>query len=589
MSTLSIFILVMCSVVVTAFARKRGWPAPLLITALALGVSFIPGVPDFEIDPELILTLVLPPLLYSSAIDISFVNFRRNLPQIRRLGLVLPIVSTFATGVIAYWLIPEMTWPTAFLLGAIVSPPDAVSAGAIGRKLGLPRNLMTVISGESLINDAASLTLFKVFLAIVGGASFSLGHDIGIFALAVVVGIAVGVVLGLAYHAVRVRLHDPTIETLLSLLLPFFAYVGAEELQGSGVLAVVAAGLLVGYRSPATGYATRLQERPVWASLDVALEGFVFAIIGLQLESVVAEVIDGGRNLTRVSLIALAVFGVVVLVRPAFVFGTYHVARLQQRLLGDRWAGRKRDRRRFSLRRVLRGDTVRRVRMPELELSWRELTVLSWTGMRGVVTLATAVSVPMVTASGVHIAAYDTILFIAFTVTIGTLLLQGLTLPLVIRSLGVVDPDQDARDREEERRLYQTTLDEGLAYVEAKEEGWREKHGDQAVDRALRLIRERLERQERELQEDEETAEGSEGSEGSDENEEKEPAVVDRSASDIAARIVRLRRDLLRRRREILLRERNAGHLDEEVMRDVLRGLDAEELALDTSPVVRHG
>jgi CPA1 family monovalent cation:H+ antiporter len=586
MSTVSIFVLVMCSVVVTAFARKQGWPAPLLVTALALGVSFIPGVPDFEIEPELILTLVLPPLLYSSAIDISFVNFRRNLPQIRRLGLILPIVSTFVTGMIAYWLIPEMTWPTAFLLGAIVSPPDAVSAGAIGRKLGLPRNLMTVISGESLINDAASLTLFKVFLSIVGGAAFSLGHDLGIFALAVVVGIAVGIVLGLAYHAVRMRLKDPTIETLLGLLLPFFAYVGAEELSGSGVLAVVAAGLLVGYRSPATGYATRLQERPVWASLDVALEGFVFAIIGLQLESVVADVIDGGRNLAHVSLVALAVLGAVVLVRPAFVFGTYHVARLNQRLLGARWASRerdgRRDRRRFSLGRLLRGDTVRRVRTPELELSWRELTVLSWTGMRGVVTLATAVSVPMITRSGVHIAAHDTILFIAFTVTIGTLLLQGLTLPLVIRSLGVIDPDQDARDREEERRLYQTTLDEGLAYVEKKEEGWREKHGDQAVDRALRLIRERLERQERELQEDEDTDERTERAEEND-------TPVDRSASDIAARIVRLRRDLLRRRREILLRERNAGHLDEEVMREVLRGLDAEELALDTSPVVRHG
>jgi NhaP-type Na+/H+ or K+/H+ antiporter len=304
------------SLVVTAFARWRGLPAPLLTVGIALLVSLIPGVPDIEIDSEVILTVVLPPLLYSAALDVSLLNFRESRVQIARLGVGAVIVTAFAVGGVAYVMIPDMTLPAALLVGAVVAPPDAVSAAAIGRKLGLPRKVMTVLSGESLINDAASLTLVKVFLAIVGGASLTLWDDLGIFGLAIGVGVAVGLTLGFVAHRVRMRIDDPVVENVIGLLLPFIAYIAAEELSGSGVLAVVAAGLYVGFNSPRTGYATRLQERPFWSAADVVLEGFVFALIGLQLRAVVIDVSESERGLGQSVGVALAVLAVVVLVRP---------------------------------------------------------------------------------------------------------------------------------------------------------------------------------------------------------------------------------------------------------------------------------
>lgn len=246
-------LLVSACVGLTAIARHRGWPAPLLVTGVALAAAGLPWIPEFEIDSHVILTLVLPPLLYSAALDVSLLNFARSRKHISRLGVGLVAVTAGVVGLTAYWLVPDMTLPAALLLGAIVAPPDAVSAAAIGRRLGLPRHVMTVLSGESLINDAASLTLFKVFLLIIGGTALTLWDDLGIFALAVAVGVAIGLVLGLLFHWIRMHVSDPVTETMLGLLVPFLAYIGAEELGGSGVLAVVAAGLWIGFNSPRPG------------------------------------------------------------------------------------------------------------------------------------------------------------------------------------------------------------------------------------------------------------------------------------------------------------------------------------------------
>jgi CPA1 family monovalent cation:H+ antiporter len=563
------------SLVVTAFARWRGLPAPLLTVGVALLVSLVPGVPDIEIDSEVILTVVLPPLLYSAALDVSLLNFRESRVQIARLGVGAVVVTAFAVGGVAYVMIPDMTLPAALLVGAVVAPPDAVSAAAIGRKLGLPRKVMTVLSGESLINDAASLTLVKVFLAIVGGASLTLWDDLGIFGLAIGVGVAVGLALGFVAHRVRVRIDDPVVENVIGLLLPFIAYIAAEELSGSGVLAVVAAGLYVGFNSPRTGYATRLQERPFWSAADVVLEGFVFALIGLQLRAVVLDVSESERGLGQSVGVALAVLAAVVLVRPAFVFGTYYAARAGRYLFLSTVL--RKLRRVPTLRRLRRAPALRTLRYhPQPRMGWRQLTVISWTGMRGVVTLAAAVSIPAITESSIPVPARDTMFLIAFIVTVGTLLLQGLTLPFVIRVLGVRDDTQHDRDLAAELAVFSSSTDETMAYVAERRGDWERRWGVELTERAVTISTTRLLRQNEALQR---TA--------LDDADER-----DASASTDAQRARRraapqalgsIRRELLAKRREVVLRERDAGNVDEEVMRRVLLGLDAEELAMDTS------
>lgn len=574
MELLELLLLLAGSLAVTAFARWRGLPAPLLVVAVALGVSFIPGVPPIEIDSEVILTVILPPLLYSASLDVSFQNFRQSLVQIRRLGILLVIVTALVVGWVAYNLIPDMTLPAAILVGAVVAPPDAVSAASIGRKLGLPRKVMAVISGESLINDAASLTLVKVFLLIIGGATLSIGQDLSIFGLAIGVGVGVGLVLGVFAHFVRMRVHDPVIETVIGLILPFLAYITAEQLEGSGVLAVVAAGLYVGYNSPKAGYATRLQERPIWAAADVTLEGFVFALIGLQLKTVVGDVADSSRDIWQSVGVAFVVLAVVIVTRPVFVFVTYYWSRLWKHLVFTRF-------RRFRRARVARmlwgrGDP---------KLTWQQLTVVSWTGMRGVVTLAAAVSIPTA-VDGHAVPARDTMFLIAFVVTVGTLLLQGLSLPTVIRRLGVQDPAQAERDVQAELRLVANSTREAVEYLDARRDAWAAEWGAEPIDRGITMLKDRLRRQDaafrQGLREDTDQADDLEGPA------ERSPGVpAERPGGNIARAISGIRRELLEKRREVVLRERDAGNLDEEVMRRVLLGLDAEELAMDTSAVAR--
>ncbi|MEA9985006.1 MULTISPECIES: cation:proton antiporter [Subtercola] len=571
METPELLLILAGSLAVSAFARWRGWPAPLLVVAVALGVSLIPAVPDVEINSEVILTIILPPLLYSAALDVSFQNFNQSLRQIRRLGIGLVIVTALVVGGVAYLLVPSLTLPGALLLGAVVSPPDAVSASAIGRRLGLPRRVMTVLSGESLINDAASLTLFKVFVAVIGGSALSFGGVLWMFVVTIVVGIAVGLALGYVVQFIRVRIGDSLVGATLGLLVPFGAYAAGEALHGSGVLAVVAAGLYIGYNSPRTGYETRLQERPVWASIDLLLEGFVFALIGLQVSSVASDVARSSLGLLPSLTLAVVVLAVVILVRPAFVFAAYYRTRLRYGRIRNQPGIRS-----LPLVRRLRS----RLEKPEPDLSWRELTVISWTGMRGVVTLAAAAAVPAMTAAGAF-AERDTITLVAFVVTVGTLLLQGLTLPWVITRLGVIDSGQDERDREDEVRIFELTVRETNEYVERHHDEWAAKYGGEELDRSLSILQKQYERQVAVLLDENEL-----------EQQEIDAAGVDTTAAShprlSGPQLTELRHELIEHRRSIVLRERNAGELDEEVMRSVLRGIDAEELALDTSTMTRN-
>ena len=568
-----IFYVLVGSVAVAAFARWRGWPAPLLVTVVALAASFLPFVPDLAIDGHVLLSLVLPPLLYSAALDVSFVGFKRSLPQIRRLGIWLVLITALAVGFVAWWILPSLTLPGALLLGAIVAPPDAVSAAAIGRKLGLPRRIMTVLSGESLINDATSLTLYRVFAAILAGATVTIWGGIWQFLVAVGVGVAVGLVFGIVLHQLRTRIADPVVIGTFGLLAPFGAYAIAEHLLGSGVLAVVAMGLYVGYNSPRTDYTTRQQEKPLWLSADLLLESFVFAYIGLQFPRVLSDL--GSESVGQILLLAGAVLVVVLVVRPLYIYPTSAWSNFQDRKRLERWdrgvESGEFDKRHRKSRRwenytadELRSHIVRE-QMAGLKLTWKDSAVISWAGMRGVVTLAIAVA-------AADLATLDTeashaIVVVAFIVTVGTLLIQGLTLPLLIRRLGIETDVDEEEDRIALAAVREKSREAGKAFLAEKRVEWEAKYGevDLSVFDAFTKRMTRVEKDTDQVQEMEEAS--------------SRPSYED---------LVSLSRGWLQVRREILLAERDAGNLDEEVMRELIAAMDAEELALDTRGATRQ-
>lgn len=561
-----IFIVIVGAVAVAAIARSRGWPAPLLVTVVALAASFLPFVPELAIDGPVLLNLVLPPLLYSAALDVSFVSFRRSLPQIRRLGIGLVVVTAVTVGLIAWWLMPSLTLPGALLLGAIVAPPDAVSAAAIGRRLGLPRRVMTVLSGESLINDATSLTMYRVFAAIVAGsAAFHLGETIGQFVLAVIVGVVVGMLFGVGMHQLRMRVSDPVVHGTFGLLAPFGAYAIAEVLGGSGVLAVVAMGLFVGFNAPRTSYTTRQQEAPLWLSADFLLESFVFAYIGLQLPRVIAELNDG--DVGPVLLLSGIVLLTVLVVRPLFVYPANAWGQWWTRMRLRKWERVK------AVRGHLPVETTRlgrqplteeqlRQRLAETKLSWRDNAVISWAGMRGVVTLATALAAADL--AGLDDGAAHAIVVVAFVVTVGTLLLQGLTLPWLIRRLEVVDDSEAQEDMRQLAAVRERSREAGKAYLRSMRREWAEERGEDALAVfdafAKRLVK---------IESD---ADGA------------KPDAQPRPSYE---QFVELSKGWLAVRRQVLLEERNAGNLSEEVMHELITAMDAEELALDTRAATR--
>lgn len=585
----SLIFVVVGSLAVAAFARWRGWPAPLVVTAVALAVSLLPFVPTLEIDGELLLTATLPPLLYSAALDASFASFKQAMPHVRRLGVGLVALTALVVGVVAWLIMPDLGFAAALLLGAIVGPPDAVSAAAIGRKLGLPRRVMTVLSGESLINDATSLTLVRVFAAVVAGATVTVWQGLGEFALAVVVGVVVGVVLGIVLHQLRMRLDDATVTSTFGLLMPFGAYILAEHLHGSGVLAVVAMGFYVGYHSPRTSYVQRQQDKPLWHAADFVLESFVFAYVGLQLPDVIATAreADGGATIA----LAFIVLAVVIVLRPIFVFASYAWGQFWQARKLARWKRAveayqrdpgSREAHPYAAVRARREKlpvqpTPQAIRRRVLEpvLSWQERLVVSWSGMRGVVTLALAVALPALTQGAMPHSHVERLVVVAYVVTVGTLLIQGLTLPVLIRSLGVSSRMERELDNRQIARLRKLSAEAGVEYLREQQQKWIEKHGDQGLEAFNRFSRGllRLEK-------------------GTDRSERE----IDRVADDAAtgrvpvtqAELAALSKGWIAIRRRVAVEQARVGNLSEEVLRDLFDAIDAEELALDTKCALRR-
>ncbi|RIQ27128.1 Na+/H+ antiporter [Jiangella rhizosphaerae] len=541
MGTIQLLLVVVGAIAVTAVANRRGLQPSIVVVVLASAVSFVPGLPRFELDPELILSVVLPPLLYSAALDFSVYSLARNLRPILSLGVGMVIVSTLVTGAVANWVVPGLGVVAALVLGAVVAPPDAVSAVAIGRKLGLPKRLMTILTGESLVNDATALTIFTLAVAAATGSHPFIDNAILLFLYATVVGCGVGLALAAGVHWARQRLGESGLETVLGLVVPFAAYLFAEELHGSGVLAVVTAGFWLGHHDADAGFATRLQGRQVWRSLDTLLEAFVFAYMGLQCKFVFDDLPIHGDEWGRFVLSAVVVLLTVLLIRPFWVFLTYGQRVLRRRYLS------------FLPRRPRRPDATR-------PLPRAQLLVVSWSGMRGVVTMAAAAGVPAMTASGEPFPGRSIIQALAFVVAVGSLLIQVPTLPMLVRRLGISADDERAAETAATRRarhIARAAAERALRDLLAEPPS--------GVDpAAMTAIRERMAAAMRARQSaDDRDVEVEEA--------ERSPAV--RQA------MLTVRREMLAAQRRALTAARDAGELDDEVMRRELERLDYEEAA----------
>ncbi|PRI09994.1 cation:proton antiporter [Leucobacter massiliensis] len=421
--------------------------APLLLVVVGIGLGYLPFVPLIDIDPEIILVGVLPPLLYAAAVNVPISDFRRNFRPVIGLSVVLVILSAVVVGYAVHWLIPAIPLPAAIALGAVISPTDAVAATSIGKRLGMPERVVSILEGESLVNDATSLVLLKTAVAAVAG-SFSIATASGAFFASVTIAVVVGLVIGLATVWVRSHLTNPVHDTMISFIVPFVAFAPAEALNASGVLAVVVTGLYTGHHASRRFSASaRINERLNWRTVQFILENGVFLLMGLQLHSLVEQVGESELKLEHIGLLALALVAILILCRSAYMApllaGMRGVARRYER----RQAGYEQLNRRVQrsgmaesddgrIRKRLRQLDIRTRRSAadldherEQQLGWRDGVVLSWSGMRGVVTLAAAQSIPT------EVPYRPQLVLAAFAVAVATLLLHGLTLPAFIRRL----------------------------------------------------------------------------------------------------------------------------------------------------------
>ncbi|QEO10540.1 cation:proton antiporter [Protaetiibacter larvae] len=466
-----------------AWAPRLGVAAPLILVVIGVGYSLIPGVPPIDIEPDLILFGVLPPLLYAAAIKVPFLDFRRNLSTITVLSVGLVVASAFVTGFVLYMILPDLDLAAAIAIGAVISPTDVVAATSIARRIGLPARLLSILEGEGLVNDATALVLLRSAIAATAltaqGAEFVAWNAIGDFFYAVVVAIAIGVFVGIIAVWVRRKLDNPMLDTAISFAVPFIAFIPAEELHGSGVISVVAAGLYSGHRSAtALTASSRISERFNWSTVQFVLENGVFLVMGAQISTIISDVHQEKLSSVEAVALGLLMTGLLILTRYVFVWPLVFLMRRREQRIDERQGMLQRtlDRvqsmtgmgnQRIERRReqVVRRIDRRRNDLAELKaegLGWRGGIVLGWAGMRGVVTLAAAQSLPRNTPY------YEQLVLIAFTVAIATLLVQGGTLPLVIRLTRIRGTDR-AADRRELAALLEEMSTAGVAVLDQGE------------------------------------------------------------------------------------------------------------------------
>lgn len=523
-----IFVGLLLAVAVFALvARKLHIPYPILFLIGGLligwGSGFIPKIPKVRLDPQLVFLFFLPPLLYPAALFTSWRDFRANLRPISLLAVGLVLFTTVAVALLAHYFF-KLPLAAGFVLGAIISPPDAIAATAIAERLNVPRRIVTILEGESLVNDATALVAYRFAVAAVVTGSFSLaGASLQFF----IVGIG-GILAGLAVGWLAVQFHkrvdDAPIEITVSLLTPFVAYLAAERLGVSGVLAVVTTGLALGWRMPELiSYRTRLQGGPVWAIVEFLLNGFVFILIGLQLPEVLRAVREHSEySIGQLTGYALAISGAVIVIRILWVFPATYLPRL-------------------IFKKICAQDPY-----PD----WRHVTIVAWTGMRGVVSLAAALALDE-TFPG-----RDLILFLTFMVILATLVVQGLSLPALIRWLGI--KDDGAAEREERDARLQANRAALARLNEIAEH-------DPAKADALQRLRIEYEDHIRQV-------EGAELKNAG--------TALRRFSSEYE----RLSHEALQTERHTILQLRNRDIINDEVLRRIQRDIDLAEIRLQQNP-----
>lgn len=514
MRAVLIIVLLMLGVIaVTALAKRLRTSAPVLLVAAGILVALIPGVPSMQVDPQIVLFVLFPPLLYAAALNSSLIAIKTNVRPIALLAIGLVLATTLAVGFTLYALLPEVTIAAGIALGAVIGPTDAVAATAIARRAGLPRRTITILEGESLFNDATALTTLKVSVAAVGVGGVSYFDPVRDFLLASLGGAAIGGASGLLLSWLRTHYSHPIVTTSLSFLAPFAVYLAGEEAHTSGVVAVVVTGLLLAHRSPADQEpADRLSETAFWATVQFLLEGVVFALIGLQLPDIVKGVHESAAT---VFVVCGSVLAVTLLVRPLWMFGSTYVARLSP------WSS---------------GATP----------AWSELSILSWAGMRGVVSLAAAESLPL------DFPRRNLLVLVTVVIIVGTLGAQGLTLPWLIRRMGVTPPDPRS-DALQVAHAQEQAGHAALARLDELQEA--EDPPERIVERLRRQVEYRTFTDWERL--------------GAPDNDEAPTRLY-----------ARLRREMVAAERTVFIRLRDSGELDEEVLRRIQRRLDLEESLL---------
>lgn len=526
METAGAIVAIIATVIVVAgFAQRWRVAAPLALLVVGVAVSYVTFIPEPELSSEVVLVGLLPPLLYAAAIRTSLVDFRANWQPILGLSVGLVLFTAAGVGLVTWWLL-GVPFAVAFALGAIVAPPDAVAATAVARRIGLPRRIVTILEGESLVNDATALvslrTAFSAFPLAAGVVAsgthadkVTMGSVAFDFSRAVVLGVGFGVLVAVVIAFVRRKVTESAIDTSISFIVPYLAYLPAEHYHGSGVLAVVVAGLLLGHKSPIVQNASsRLSERINWTTIQFILENVVFLMLGMQMRRLVEDAGQTGPGWGRVILVCLAVLATVVILRPIWVFP-------------------------FKLLQA-------KLTKGEGKFHPKAAAVISWAGMRGVVTLAAAFTLPEGTPER------STLVLTAMTVTVATLLLQGLSLPWLARTLGVRGPDP-REDALQEATILQSSVAAGLKALE--------EHHD-VEDDVIETLRRRAENRTNIVWE--RLGQG------------RADAVETPSATYRRVRLI-----MLGAERAELLRIRDAGTVDQEVLAHVFAQLDIEESMLD--------
>ncbi|TML17100.1 MAG: Na+/H+ antiporter [Actinobacteria bacterium] len=520
---LQLLLLLLTALALLLLADPLRIPYPILLVVGGLILGFAPGVPTVVLPPDAVIVGILPPLLYSAAFNTGLRDLKRNVRAISLLAIALVTVTMVAVAVAAHYVI-GLSWSVSFVLGAVVSPTDPIAATSIAHRLGVPRRAIAIVEGESLVNDGTALVLFKFAAAAVVVGSFSLVHAAGDFVWTVLGGIAVGLVIGRVIRFIRFRVNNPPLEVTIAFLTGYIAFLPAAALGVSGVLAVVTAGVYMGWHTPElTTVDTRLQGDGFWAIFNFLLNALLFGLVGLQLQ----PILDQLHGLSWEQLVGYAalLWLVVVGMRFACGFPIAHVPRWLSRSLRER----------------------------DPTPPWQFIAFIGWAGMRGGVTLAAALAIPLETDAGASFPDRSLVVFLAFSIVLSTLVIQGLSLPAVVRLLKLERDDLDERE-DAKARIH--AVDAGLARLEELiDEDWVR---DETAERVRGMYTFRRNRFGARL-------------DGSDED------GIEARSQDYQ----RLRRELLEAERGAVLALRNEGKISEDVMQRVTRDLDLEDSRLD--------